>query len=138
MKSVLLLVAVCAGLTVTIQAQRPVEQLKDPVTDNREVCVLGNVANPSAIAFKEKISLTEAIERAGGALPNLKANRVIIVRRLPNGYVQPISVKHLNKKGPTLEANDIIDVFPKRRTQKVSSVTPPPCGAWWVLLRRTM
>jgi len=140
MRTVFLLAMGWAGLVLTVPAHRPEDRQAPNAqnTDAQEVCVLGNVRNPSAIKFRRTIVLAEAIEKAGGALPDLKANRAYIVRRSPNGLIRPIPVKNLAKKGPSLKANDIIEVFPKRRQQSINASTTPPCGAWWRLLRRTM
>jgi protein involved in polysaccharide export with SLBB domain len=104
----------------------------------QEICVLGNVGKPSIVPFEVTTTLAEAIERAGGALSGLKANRANIVRRGQNGQVQVIQVRNLSKTGPSLQANDIIDIFPKQRKLRTNASTSSPCGVWYMLFKRTL
>ena len=139
----LLLLTACAG---GVRAQQSSGDMLPDIPPHasvgRQVCVLGNVLKPSAVAFEDSITLSRAIEEAGGALPDLKSTRALIIRRLPGGHIQPIWVKDLKgvvrrrSKDVPLRPGDVVDVIPKRKGQEVESPEASPCGDWYVFLKR--
>jgi polysaccharide export outer membrane protein len=85
------------------------------IPEAAQVYVVGNVLKPSAIALKEKITVSQAIAIAGGTLPDTQSERVRIVRQGPGGEKSEILVdlKAISKhraEDVALQANDIIEV----------------------------
>lgn len=54
--------------------------------------VVGNVVQPGIRPMTRRLSVSEAVALAGGALPSADISKVIVARRGPDGYMQPISV----------------------------------------------
>jgi NADH:ubiquinone oxidoreductase subunit F (NADH-binding) len=74
-KIVLFVVMGCFAIALGVPSQHS-EDRGAPKAEPRgaqEICVLGNVGNPSIVPFEVTTTLAEAIERAGGALSGLKA-----------------------------------------------------------------
>ena len=101
----------------------------------RKVCVVRNVEKPSAVPFKESITLLEAIREAGGVSPDSKARQVTIHRRLAGSerILIVVDLKKLQKRGAkdlALEHNDIVDVGPQNKNERaiVSHVDCAACG----------
>lgn len=89
------------------------------VPDADQYFVMGNVAKPAAYALKDKVSLTQAIVMAGGALPGSTTDHVRILRERPGAPGRQeivVDLKQAMNVGTGevfLEPNDIIEV-PKK------------------------
>jgi polysaccharide export outer membrane protein len=89
------------------------------VSEVAVVYVVGHVANPRQTFLQDKMTLTQAIDSAGGALKDALIDRVRIIRQTPNaGELIEIKVdlKKVRKKkiaDPVLQPNDIIEVPPR-------------------------
>jgi len=57
------------------------------------VYVLGKVASPGPIPFREAASAAEAIARAGDMLPTADASKITIIRLTKDGVIRPIVVE---------------------------------------------
>ena len=116
--------------------------LTPPSAEDNQVCVLGNVRKPSAVSFKGTITLWRAVEGAGGVMPDLKSTQAFIIRRLPDGYVEMRGVKDLKALAAgraadiTLKPGDVVEVVPRRKGVKIKAPDRPPCGTWYVALKR--
>jgi polysaccharide biosynthesis/export protein len=66
--------------------------------------VLGDVGKPGVMVMMRRVSLMEAIAEAGGVLPTGDKKKVVILRRRPDGQLQPIQVNlSLAEKGKAKE-----------------------------------
>ena len=54
--------------------------------------VLGDVVKPGIMIMARRLSVYEALAEAGGVLPTGDKTKVVILRRQPDGSLQPISV----------------------------------------------
>ncbi|PYS90195.1 MAG: hypothetical protein DMF64_15535 [Acidobacteria bacterium] len=54
--------------------------------------VMGNVMQPGIRPMTRRVSVSEAVALAGGPLPTANLSKVIVARRTPDGYLQPITV----------------------------------------------
>lgn len=102
-------------------------------TEIGPIYVTGNVNNPQAIFRKEPLTLTRAIELAGGVLPDTRINRVAIYRA-PEGRIgreviraDLKAIKKHREEDPILQPYDVINVPNKRGDQggDVTVILPP-------------
>ena len=136
MKNISILLLLIAVLATNSRAQQPDEVSKSapPVAPAQQVCVLGNVIKPSAIPIKDTISLMRAIGEAGGATPKM-GHRVLIIRRLPDGYVRNIQIKDLKAvaRGRStdilLQPEDIVIVSSRDNRARIAPQTSTPCDS---------
>ena len=79
-----------------------------------QVFVVGNVYKPSSLPLNEPLTVSGAIARAGGVLPNTKRSRIRIVRSGPAGtaetYVDLERIEHHEQTDLLLKAEDIVEV----------------------------
>ena len=85
------------------------------VPEAAQVYVVGNVLKPSAIPLKERVTVSQAIAMAGGALNDTQSERVRVVRQGPGGVKTEIIVdlKAISKRRAedlALQPNDIVEV----------------------------
>ncbi len=86
------------------------------ITEAEQAFVVGNVLKPSIIPLKDKVTVSQAIAMAGGALPDTQSNRVRVVRNDPrtNGKMELIvdlkAVARHQSEDIALQANDIVEV----------------------------
>ena len=85
------------------------------ITEAEQAYVVGNVLRPSMIPLKERVTVSQAVAMAGGALPDTQSERVRIVRQSQGGAKTEIIVdlKAITKRRAedvALQANDIIEV----------------------------
>jgi len=143
MKNIFILLLLFAALATGSRAQQPGAESKAvlPATPDQQVCVLGNVMKPSAISFKDTISLTRAIGEAGGASPNL-SHRVLIFRQLPDGYIRQIQIKDLKAMlrgrvaDVALQPDDIVVVSSRDKRTRIAPQTSTPCNSRLMFLLR--
>ncbi len=115
---------------------QPGDQITVPYRAVRQfVLIRGGVRRPGLIHYVEKMTLTQAIEAAGGPLPEAKLERVTIQR--PSGKkTQRITVNLLQVAQGTradepLQPGDTIDVpLPRRRSGSIEE----PLRIVWLLL----
>lgn len=86
------------------------------VLEVEQIYVLGNVTRPSAFPLRERITLSQAIAMAGGALPDSQADRVRILRQKADGVSKEELIVNLNaitkRRAPdvVLQPNDIVEM----------------------------
>jgi polysaccharide export outer membrane protein len=85
------------------------------VTEAEQAYVVGNVLRPSMIPLRERVTVSQAIAMAGGALPDTQSERVRVVRQAPDGaktelLVDLKAVAKRRAEDVTLQANDIVEV----------------------------
>src|SRR6266850_1081520 len=102
----------CVGLFLTLIPLTTGAQ--QPLMDDRQVYVVGNVVKPMAIPFKEPITLTRAISVAGGPLKDAKYDKVIIVRSFDKNRIRAcVSLRKINRhriSDVQIQANDVLEV----------------------------
>lgn len=143
MKNVSILLLLIAVWATNSRAQQPDAASKSapPVAPAPQVCVLGNVVKPSAIPIKGTISLMRAIGEAGGATPKM-SHRVLIIRRLPDGYLRNIQIKDLKAvaRGRAtdilLQPEDIVIVSSRDNRTRIAPQTSTPCDSKTILFLR--
>jgi len=85
------------------------------IPEAAQVYVVGNVLKPSAIPLKERVTVSQAIAMAGGALHDTQSERVRVVRQGPGGVKTEIVVdlKAISRRRAedlALQPNDIVEV----------------------------
>jgi len=85
------------------------------VPEAAQVYVVGNVLKPSAIPLKDRVTVSQAIAMAGGALNDTQSERVRVVRQGPGGVKTEIIVdlKAISRRKAedlALQPNDIVEV----------------------------
>lgn len=115
---------------------QPGDQITVPYRAVRQfILIRGGVRRPGLINYVEKMTLTQAIEAAGGPLPEAKLERVTIQR--PSGKktlritVNLLQVAQGARADETLQPGDTIDVpMPRRRGGSIEE----PLRIIWLLL----
>lgn len=86
MKAIFILLLLLAPLVSTTRSQAPDRsQQSGTPSDSKDktICVLGNVLKPARLPFRIGITVTKAIEEAGGIPPDSKSKKVMVyLRRL--------------------------------------------------------
>ncbi|HKO98094.1 MAG TPA: SLBB domain-containing protein [Pyrinomonadaceae bacterium] len=86
------------------------------VLEFEQIYVVGNVIRPSAFPLKEKITLTQAIAMAGGAMRDSQSDRIRIIRQNASNNLKQelvVDLKAINKRlaaDVVLQPNDIVEV----------------------------
>ena len=90
------------------------------VAERPPVYVMGEVKRPQSIFPQNRLTLTQAIEIAGGVLPDSKTEKVRIVRfKRPGGTTPGVftfdlkAIREHHAEDPVLQPYDIIDVLGK-------------------------
>lgn len=94
-----------AGLTAVELRNEIARRLKDYVTapdvtvsvkeiNSLKVNVLGQVQKPGVIEVKRRVSVLEAIALAGGLTPFAAANRMVVLRKAPDGRLVRIGIRY--------------------------------------------
>jgi|SRR5437762_13784299 len=99
-------------------SSNPYVRAGDVVTipEAQQVFVIGDVFRPTSIPLKEKVTLSQAVAMAGGAMPDAKKENVRILRQAPGAATRIEIVVDLNAiskrkdDDPELLANDIVEV----------------------------
>ena len=110
-------------LEKTLQAQEdsnPFAQAGDIIrlieAEQVQAYVIGNVRTPLAVNLRDPVTLTEALARAGGVLPESNLEKVIISRQTPKTRQKTqiiVNLKAINRHQQDdilLQPNDIIEV----------------------------
>lgn len=86
------------------------------VTEADQVYVVGNVFRPTIALLRDPLTVTQAIAKAGGVMPDTKKEKVRIIRQFPGSTAKTeviVDLKAIEKRqaaDPLLQPNDIIDV----------------------------
>ena len=86
------------------------------ITEAEQAFVVGNVLKPSTISLKDRVTVSQAIAMAGGALPDTQNSRILIVRNDPvrNSRIElTVDLKAIGRhqsEDIALQANDIVEV----------------------------
>lgn len=86
--------------------------------------IVGAIKNPAPIVLKESVTLSEAIARSGGLLPDANSEKIRIVRHVPgasNKTELVANLKAINRRQQEdiiLQPNDIVDVPGPSGTKK--------------------
>jgi protein involved in polysaccharide export with SLBB domain len=115
---------------------QPGDQITVPYRAVRQfILIRGGVRRPGLINYTENMTLTQALEAAGGPLPEAKLERVTIQR--PSGnktqriVVNMLQVAQGTRADETLQPGDTIDVpMPQRRSGSIEE----PLRIVWLLL----
>jgi polysaccharide biosynthesis/export protein len=93
---------------------RPGDIIRLPEAE--QAYVVGNVKTATPIILKEPITLSQAIARSGGLLPEADSQRIRLYRQAPNSTSKTeiiVNLKAINKQQAQdifLQPNDVIDV----------------------------
>jgi sulfur carrier protein ThiS len=105
-------------------------------SEDKKVCVIYNVVKPSAVWFKQSITLTQSIKEAGGVPSNSKSTEVYISRRLEGAerMIIGVNLKAIEKgraQDVPLEDNDLVEVMAKDKKKRVpvNQSTQSACAA---------
>jgi polysaccharide export outer membrane protein len=107
------------------------------IPEAQQIFIVGNVFRPTSIAFKERITVSQAVAIAGGTLPDSKKDRVRILRQAPGSFAKTeitVDLNAINKRTADdieLVANDIVDVptsAGKRLLRSLISAVVPAAG----------
>lgn len=86
------------------------------IPEAQQVFVVGNVFRPTSIPLKERITVSQAVAMAGGAMADTKKDRIRILRQTPGSLAKTeitVDLNAINKLQANdieLMANDIVDV----------------------------
>jgi polysaccharide export outer membrane protein len=93
---------------------RPGDIIRLP--DAEQAFIVGAIKNPAGIVLREPVTLSEAIARSGGLLPEANGEKIRIVRHTPGTVSKTELVANLNaikrrqQEDIVLQPNDIVDV----------------------------
>jgi polysaccharide export outer membrane protein len=101
-----------------LDAANPVVKPGDIVNlaEADQIYIVGNVFRPTAVLLRDPLTVTQAIAKAGGIMPDTKKDKVRIIRQFPGSATKTevlVDLKAIEKKqanDPFLQPNDIIDV----------------------------
>ena len=134
MKIVFVLLLLVAPLVSTTRSQAPdrSQQLGTPSdSQNKTICVVGNVLKPSRFPFRKGITVTKAIEEAGGIPPDSKSKKVRVYSQTTEDVIRIFDIDlGVVRKKPymdlELQSFDIVEVaFGKK--DKIPKAVPNPC-----------
>ncbi|HEV2764999.1 MAG TPA: polysaccharide biosynthesis/export family protein [Pyrinomonadaceae bacterium] len=84
------------------------------IAEAEQVYVVGNVLKPSALALKERVTVSQAIAMAGGLLPDTKKDAVRVVRQVGTEKKEIVvdlkAVAERRAEDVALQPNDIVEV----------------------------
>lgn len=86
------------------------------ITEADQVYIVGNVFRPTIALLREPLTVTQAIAKAGGVMPDTKKEKIRIIRQFPGSTAKTevlVDLKAIEKRqapDPYLQPNDIIDV----------------------------
>jgi protein involved in polysaccharide export with SLBB domain len=134
MKAVFVLLLLLAPLVSTTRSQatdRSQQSGTPSDSEDKTICVLGNVSKPSRLRFRTGITVTKAIEEAGGNLPNSKSKKVRVYSQTTEGVIRVLDVDlDIVRKKPymdlELQSFDIVEVVFSKK-DKIPKVVPNPC-----------
>ena len=81
-----------------------------------QIYIVGNVVQPRSVLLREPLTVTQALAKAGGTLPDTKRDKIRIIRQFPGSTAKSeviVDLKAIEKRqapDPYLQPNDIIDV----------------------------
>ena len=107
------------------------------VPEAEQAYIVGSIKTPAPIALKEPVTLSEAIARSGGLLPDANGEKIRIVRHVPGAGAKTelmASLKAISRRQQediVLQPNDIVDVPGPSGTKKFfgSLVQTAPTGS---------
>ena len=123
MKTFFLLLTLTFSLLTTTRGQESITTQTSP-DRTKKVCIVGNVLNQREILFDKRLTVTAAIEQAGGIRPDKPDNDVIVISRMIDDWrdrVIHVNLKAIKKKSYLdllLQDLDIIEVL-SRKPDKV-------------------
>jgi tRNA-binding EMAP/Myf-like protein len=132
-----LLLLVVVGIGPVQVSSVTASQNTPPDSENKKVCVILNVVKPSAVRFKDSITLTQAVKEAGGVGPNLKSSqvRIYISRKLEDSNIRMffVDLRAIEKgraEDISLENNDIVLVTQKdaKKSVPITQLTQSDCA----------
>jgi hypothetical protein len=132
----------CVSLIIAISMVRAQQSNTSLHNMERRVCVLGNVRKPSVVSLEGGITLMQAIERAGGALPDMKSNGARIYRQSPNDNTQTLividnlrAIERGRAVDLELQPRDVVEVFSHKRKKQTPVPCVVPCSDWLPSIR---
>jgi len=134
MKTLLLLLTLTASLLTSARGQQSLTTPRS-ADQTKKVCIVGNVVNQREILFDKRLTVTAAIEQAGGIRTDRTDNDVIVISRMIGDWrdrVIHVDLKAIKKKpymDLLLQDLDIIEVL-SRKPDKVRESFVNPCP--WV------
>ena len=81
-----------------------------------QIYIVGNVFSPRSVLLREPLTVTQALAKAGGTMPDTKRDKIRIIRQFPGSTAKSeviVDLKAIEKRqaeDPYLQPNDIIDV----------------------------
>jgi len=98
--------------------------------NSMRVCVVGKVVKPLDLLFKDGLTLTNAIEEAGGIVPGSKKLRVLVIRsgHGNEGQLIEVDLKAIEKKQKPnlkLQAFDVVEVLSQKREKEQKPFVNP-------------
>jgi hypothetical protein len=105
----LLMLAAIGFVGQLISAQQPAghAQTENPSANAALVYVVGQVVQPQAILFKERMTLTQAIAMAGGMRRNSNSKRIRVFRTYEGTSTREVITVDLNK----IKKNRAVDLM---------------------------
>jgi hypothetical protein len=106
---------------------------RPPETLSLKVCVLGDVAKPSELLFKKGLTVTRAIEEAGGIVGERKGKEVKVFSGMWDDHdmrVIYIDLKAIEKhpyKDLELQSFDLVEVYSPKKRKMAAQPLPNPC-----------
>src|SRR5215216_2353479 len=134
MKATFVLLLLLAPLVSTMRSQAPDRSQQSGIpsdSEDKRICVLGNVIKPSMLRFRRGITVTQAIKEAGGIPPDSKSKKVRVYSKTTEGtnriiYVDLEIVRRKPYMDLELQSFDIVEVL--FSTKKKNAVVPyNPC-----------
>jgi hypothetical protein len=98
-----------------------------------KVCVLGDVAKPSELIFRKGLTVTRAIEEAGGIVGGRKGKEVKVFSGMWDDhdvrviYVDLKAIERRPYKDLDLQSFDIVEVYSPKKTKMAARPLPNPC-----------
>ena len=130
MKAIFVLLLLLAPLVSTTRAQAPDSGIPSGSKD-KTICVLGNVLKPSMLPFRSGITVTKAIEEAGGIPWNSKSKKVRVYSQTTEEVIRILNIDlDIVRKKPytdlELQSFDIVEVLFSKK-EKIPKGLHNPC-----------
>jgi protein involved in polysaccharide export with SLBB domain len=135
MKATFVVLLLLAPLLGTMRPQSPDlgQQGIPSDSEDKRICVLGNVRKPSLLPFRSGITVTQAIKEAGGIPQDSKNKKVRVYSQTTEGtnriiYVDLEVVRRKPYMDLELQSFDIVEVLSStEKKKKLAAVQYNPC-----------
>ena len=135
MKATFVLLLLLGPILGMMRFQAPGRSQQSSITsdsEDKKICVLGNVIRPSLLQFRVGITVTQAIKEAGGIPPHNKSKKARVYSQTTEGtsriiYVDLETLRRKPYMDLELQSFDTVEVLFGTKKKKFAAAPYNPC-----------